>query len=179
MKGIFWKEGESFSNSMSLIAFLLVRYPEIGSIRFDPTKKTLQFTFVLVKFLSDEELKQFEEKLLLSLNSISVLQERELGKIELQCTVEEGGLSFLEITRDINSLTQEEIALMIGLIQQFFEGMILLDQDDTVQEEEMALQEEMIEHMLEDLKDSRQEKRLIGFREEGRVMIFNRANLPK
>ena len=34
----------------------------------------------------------------------------------------------------------------------------------------------MIEHMLEDLKDSRQEKKLIGFREEGRVMVFNRAS---
>lgn len=178
MKGIFWKEGESFSNSMSLIAFLLVRYPEIGSVRFDPTQKTLQFSFVLAKPLSPAELEKFQDKLELSLDSISQLQGRELGKIEVQYAEEEG-LTFLEIIRDVDSLNQEEISLIIGLIQQFFESTLLLDQEEAVQDDDVLLQEEMIEHMLEDLKDSRPEKRLIGFREEGRVLIFNRANLPK
>ena len=89
------------------------------------------------------------------------------------------GLTFLEIIRNIESLTQEEIALITGVIREFFEEYLLLDQEDTLQEEDTVLQEEMIEHMLEDLKDSRQEKRLIGFREEGRVLVFNRANLHK
>ena len=79
MKGIFWKEGESFSNSMSLIAFLLVRYPEIGSVRFDPQQKTLQFSFVLVKALAKEEFEPFKDNLLLSLNNMTQLQGRELG----------------------------------------------------------------------------------------------------
>jgi hypothetical protein len=178
MKGIFWKEGESFSNSMSLIAFLLVRYPEIGSVRFDPEQKIMQFSFVLVKSLDNGDLEQFIEKLTLSLNSISQLQGREVGQLQIACN-EDGGLTFLEITRDVDSLNQEEIALIIGIIQQFFEGSLLLDQEEAAQEEDVLLQEEMIEHMLEDLKDSRQEKKLIGFREEGRVLIFNRANLPK
>lgn len=178
MKGIFWKEGESFSNSMSLIAFLLVRYPEIGSVRFDPEQKTLQFSFMLIKALSGDEFDTFKEKLLASLSSIAQLQDRGLGRTEVSYTEYEG-LTFLEIIRDIESLNQEEIALIIGVVQQFFEGYLLLDQEETVQEEDIILQEEMIEHMLEDLKDSRQEKRLIGFREEGRVLVFNRANLHK
>jgi hypothetical protein len=177
MKGIFWKEGESFSNSMSLIAFLLVRYPEIGSVQFDPVRKILQFSFVLTKLLTDSELEEFKEKLLLSLSSISELHERELEQVEIQCT-NDSSLTFLEIIRDIDSLSQEEISLIIGLVQQAFDGFLLLDQEEAVQDEDVILQEEMIEHMLEDLKDSRQEKRLIGFREEGRVLIFNRANLP-
>lgn len=178
MKGIFWKEGESFSNSMGLIAFLLVRYPEIGSVRFDPEQKTLQFSFMLVKSLSKEEFEPFKEHLLLSLNNITQLQGRESGTIEVNY-VEYGGLTFLEIVRNVESLTQEEIALIIGIIREFFEEYLLLDQEDGLQEEDTVLQEEMIEHMLEDFKDSRQEKRLIGFREEGRVLVFNRANLHK
>jgi hypothetical protein len=178
MKGIFWKEGESFSNSMSLIAFLLVRYPEIGSVRFDPILKTLQFSFVLVKVLAEEDFASFKDKLLASLSSIAQLQERNLGQTQVSFT-EYDGLTFLEIIRDIESLNQEEIALIIGVVQQSFEGYLLLDQEEAVQEEDTILQEEMIEHMLEDLKDSRQEKRLIGFREEGRVLVFNRANLHK
>lgn len=178
MKGIFWKEGESFSNSMSLIAFLLVRYPEIGSVRFDPEQKTLQFSFMLVKSLLKEEFRVFKDYLLLSLNNITQLQGREAGITEVSYA-EYDGLTFLEITRNVESLTQEEIALVTGIIREFFEDDLLLDQEDTLQEEDTIVQEEMIEHMLEDLKDSRQEKRLIGFREEGRVLVFNRANLHK
>jgi hypothetical protein len=133
---------------------------------------------MLTKLLTDSELEEFKEKLLLSLSSISELHERELEQVEIQCT-DDSSLTFLEIIRDIDSLSQEEISLIIGLVQQVFDGFLLLDQEETVQDEDVILQEEMIEHMLEDLKDSRQEKRLIGFREEGRVLIFNRANLPK
>ena len=68
------------------------------------------------------------------------------------------GLTFLEIMRDIESLNQEEIALIIGVVQQFFEGYLLLDQEESLQEEDEVLQEEMIEHMLEDFKDSRRKK---------------------
>ncbi len=178
MKGIFWKEGESFSNSMSLIAFLLVRYPEIGTVRFDPDQKILQFSFILSKILTETEFEPFRENLMLSVNAISELQERNSGRIQIKFSVCDG-LSFVEILRDIDSLNQEEIALIIGVVNRYFEGDLLLDQQESIQEEDMVLQEEMIEHMLEDLKDSRQEKRLIGFREEGRVLIFNRANLHK
>ncbi len=178
MKGIFWKEGESFSNSMSLIAFLLVRYPEVGSVRFDPAEKTLQFCFVLDAVIVLEEFEKFHEQLLLSLSSISQLQDKELGSTVITYA-EYDNLTFVEVTRDIDFLNQEEISLIIGVVQQFFEGKLLLDQEDIVQDEDVMMQEEMIEHMLEDLKDSHQEKRLIGFREEGRVMVFNRANFPK
>lgn len=178
MKGIFWKEGESFSNSMSLIAFLLVRYPEIGSVRFDPDQKMFQFSFVLTKAIDETEFADFSNQLTLSLGSISQLQGREIGLVDMNFT-DYQDLTFLEITRDIDSLTQEEIALIIGVVRQFFEDRLLLDQEEAVQEEDEILQEEMIEHMLEDLKDSRQEKKLIGFREEGRVLVFNRANLHK
>lgn len=178
MKGIFWKEGEPFSNSMSLIAFLLMRYPEIGSVRFDPQEKTLQFSFVVTRSSPETELTAFRTQLLGSLRAITELQGREVGRTEVSHAIYED-LTFIEVTRGIHSLNQEEIALLIGLVQQTFGGSLLLDQDEGAQEEDILLQEEMIEHMLEDLKDSRQEKRLIGFREEGRVLVFNRASLHK
>lgn len=178
MKGIFWKEGESFSNSMSLIAFLLVRYPEIGSVRLDPVQQTMHFSFILTRPLADSEIDKFKDVLILSLESLGELNQHETGQVEIQ-NAQDGSLTFLEISQEIASLSQEEISLTIGLVRQYFGGILLSEQEDGIQEEDMALQEEMIEHMLEDLRDSRQEKQLIGFREEGRVMVFNRANLQK
>ena len=59
MKGIFWKEGESFTNSMSLIVSLLVRYPGIATINFDPAQKSLGFTFAVARPMSQEDFQGF------------------------------------------------------------------------------------------------------------------------
>ena len=178
MKGIFWKEGEAFTNSMSLIVSLLVRYPGIATISLDPEQKTLQFTFIIARTLSALEYQVLTKKIRDSLEAMAMLVGREGLQIEMALSGD-NGMSFLEIKRDINSLLPEEIALLTALIDCEFQGELVCDQDETLEEEDQALQEEMIERMLEDLRDSRQEKKLIGFREEGRVLVFNRASLPK
>ncbi len=178
MKGIFWKEGEAFTNSMSLIVSLLVRYASIATISFDPSQKSLQFTFVVARILSQTEFERLAKKLEDSLETAANLNGRSPQLLQVTFSGYDG-MTFLEIKRDINSLLPEEIALLTTLVDQEFGGELVREQDDALAEEDQALQEEMIEHMLEDLKDSRQEKKLIGFREEGRVMVFNRASLHK
>ena len=178
MKGIFWKEGESFTNSMSLIVSLLVRYPGIATISFDPASKSLQFTFVVARPLTPPEFDRFVGTVKESLAVLLNLSGRMPRLCDLNLSAYDG-MSFLEVRRDIDSLLPDEIALLVSLIDDEFEGELVRDQDETIGEEDQAIQEEVIEHMLEDLKDSRQEKKLIGFREEGRVMVFNRASLHK
>ena len=178
MKGIFWKEGESFTNSMSLIVSLLVRYPGIATVSFDPVQKSLQFTFVIARPLTPPEFKAFGQRVRDSLEMVANLNGRVPSLLELNLSSYEG-MSFLEIKRDIDSLMPEEISLLTSMIDQQYERELIREQDDALEEEDRAIQEEMIEHMLEDLKDSRPEKKLIGFREEGRVMVFNRASFQK
>ena len=178
MKGVFWKEGEAFSNSMNLIVSLLVRYPGIATINYDPGHKSLGFTFVVAKPLSETEFHRLSTKVKDSLETVAELNGRRPVIMDIGLS-DHDGLSFIEIKRDIDTLFFEEISLLTTLIDQEFGGELVTEQDETLEEEDRALQEEMIEHMLEDLKDSRQEKKLIGFREEGRVMVFNRASLRK
>lgn len=175
MKGVFWKEGEAFTNSMSLIVSLMVRYPEIATLSLNPEEKSLHFTFLINHPLSGEKFEQFKEKYFLSLQVMADLHQREMAIATVSHQTQDN-LGFLEISRDIASITQEEISLLVNLVRESFGGDLLSDQEDGMGEEEQVFQEEMIDHMLEDLKDTRQEKRLIGIREEGRVMVFNRAD---
>ena len=62
--------------------------------------------------------------------------------------------------------------MVIGIIASKYAEEIIKDQDEGIAEDEQLFQEEMIDHMLEDLKDTRQERRLIGIREEGRGNDF-------
>ncbi|NLG84802.1 MAG: hypothetical protein GX493_09420 [Firmicutes bacterium] len=178
MKGVFSKEGEAFTNSMNLIASLLVRYPSIATVSLEPEQKSLGFTFVVARPLTHPEFRHFVATVKKNLGVLADLLGQPPGLVEVKLSHHEG-MSFLEVTRDIATLTPEEISLLTVLLEQEFGGALIREQEEFLEEEDKAFQEEMIGRMLEDLKDSRQERKLIGFREDGRVMVFNRATVQK
>ncbi|NLW56100.1 MAG: hypothetical protein GX050_05710 [Firmicutes bacterium] len=177
MKGVFWKEGESFTSSMSLIVSLLIRYPEIATLKLIPEEQIFQFGFIFKRKFTPEEKKAFQEELELSLKALTELN-RYHPKIMKFTFKRLKNFSFLEIKRDIASLSQDEISLITRIINHKYQGEIIKDAEDSMGEEELIFQEEMIDHMLEDIKDSQQDKELIGIREEGRVMLFNHSDPP-
>ena len=173
MKGVFWKEGEPFTNSMSLIVSLLIRYPEIATLKLDPQLKCFIFSFMIMRGLPPKELKSLRTEIQLSLEVFADLTQQTPTIFNISFRRSKG-LTLLEVKRDSPSLSQDEIALLVSIVKKRFHEDLAKDQDDEVGEDEQYFQEEMIDHMLEDLKDTRQEKMLIGIREDGRVMIFNR-----
>jgi hypothetical protein len=152
---------------------MLVRYPELATINFDPRGQTLKFTFLLTKVLSEEEFSAFQHRLTDSLAAYGWLENLEMSKSEVSLS-RFGGVSVVEVTRDVRSLSQGEIALTIELIRGSFATILVVDRGETFQEEDLAAQEELIEEMLDDLREARSEKNLIAFREEGRVLVFNK-----
>ncbi|HBK69004.1 MAG TPA: hypothetical protein DEB05_14495 [Firmicutes bacterium] len=177
MKGVFWKEGESFTSSMSLIVSLLIRYPEIATLKLAPEDKSFLFSFIFKRKFSVEEERLFREELEMNLGALAMLIQCNPTIVDFTFKRQKD-VSFLEIKRDIASLSQEEISLMIKIINNKYEQEIIKDMEENIGEEELVFQEEMIDHMLEDIKDLQQEQELIGIREEGRVMIFNHSDPP-
>jgi len=176
-KGIPWQDGESLtlnnSTSTSLIVSLLVRYPELASVTFDPESKDLHLVFVLSPPLEKEAFEEFQRKTDLSLGIFFELSGREQGKIDISYLNHEKN-AFIEIRCDVQTLSQEEIALLHDLVVAEFGERLVSEQEDNLGEEELEVHEAIIENMLEDLKESsRPDKTLIGFREEGRVLVFN------
>ncbi|MHB8927715.1 MAG: hypothetical protein ACYC9Q_08675 [Bacillota bacterium] len=167
------RDGERASNSVSLLISMLVRYPELATINFDPRRQTLKLTFLLTRVLSEEEFRAFQGRLLDSLAAYAWLEGLEAVTTEVGLT-RYGEVSVVEVTRDVRSLSQGEVSLTIDVIRGLFTSALVVDRGESVQEEELAAQEELIEQMLEDLRESRSDKNLIAFREEGRVLVFNK-----
>jgi hypothetical protein len=82
--------------------------------------------------------------------------------------------TMFEVTRDVETLAQHEISMVIELVRQNFSQTLITEKNDHLLEEDLLMQEELIEHMLENIKISYPEKNLIAFREEGRVLVFNK-----
>ncbi|NLS45576.1 MAG: hypothetical protein GX969_07570 [Firmicutes bacterium] len=166
---------DSTANSVSLLISILVRYPEIATVNFVPEGKILKFTFMTASPISDRLWDDFRNRLLESVEAYAFLVRRGTPGIKVEL-LEYGNVSIVEISRDIETLTQEEISLIIELARSSLGSELIAEgsNSDGEFEEELVYQDEMIETMLDDLRESVQQRKLIGFREEGRVLVFNK-----
>jgi len=165
------KGGGQVSDSVGLLVSILVRYPEVGTINVDQDEQLLKFTFFLSKNISNPD--SYFESLFDSLQLFNELEGRTSRVCSLGFHAEEGVFA-LEVRRDIETVTQNELNLLIELLRQFFQDSLITDQADEIPEEELLMQEEIIKHMLDNLKDRRLDKSVVALREEGRVLVFNR-----
>lgn len=168
-----YKNGEEVSDSIGLLISILVRYPEVGSTNFDPETRNLTLTYTISKVLDSETLNLFKHKLSSCIEAFHFLQNRRPLMVEIRESAYDK-LTMLEVKRDVETITHNEINLITSLMQQSFSNYLLADDNDSFLEEDLELQEEMIGHMLENIKGSTFGKKLIAFREEGRVLVFNK-----
>lgn len=166
-------ESDKTQNSIGLLISILVRYPEVGTIKYEPDQKVLKFTFILNKRLGSERFRIFTRKLEESLGALAVVTQRELALVAVE-RFDYKQFTLIEVKRDVESLSQEEISLLSSLAHDYFGNSLVMEGNEPIQEEDLLLQEELIDHMLEDIKENLVEKDLIGFREEGRVFVFNK-----
>ncbi len=167
------KPQEEVSDSIGLLISILVRYPEVGTINYDPIRQQLKFTFIFSCVLEESELVNFKKIVVESIETYNKLEGRNPVFIETSCSLCENFTMF-EVSRDVGTLSQEEISLVIELVHMNYTQNLISEKNDSLMEEDLLMQEELIEHMLENLKISSPEKNLIAFREEGRVLVFNK-----
>lgn len=164
---------DDLTDSVGLLISILVRYPEVATINFDPEKHLLKFTFIYAQVLGDNELDCLKEKVMDSIEVFNLLERNETRLVSINHQVCDN-LTLIEVQRDVGSLAQEEIALIVELFHQQLDNNLVTEENERLIEEDMIAQEEMIEHMLESIKSSNENKYLFAFREEGRVLVFNK-----
>lgn len=164
---------EDVTDSVGLLISILVRYPEVATINFDPSRQVLQFTFIASRVLQPAELDRLRETVLDSIAAFNLLENRQAAVSSIDCQVYEQ-LTMVEVRRDVRTLVQEEIALVVQLLRRHLDRDLVAETGESLVEEDLLIQEEIIEHMLENIKGSGEDKHLFAFREEGRVLVFNK-----
>ncbi|MDR3288161.1 MAG: hypothetical protein LBT22_01890 [Peptococcaceae bacterium] len=153
---------------MSLLISILLRYPEAGSVRYVPQSNAINFIFL---FTNEEDIQEsILEKLPLALDVYHRLEERKMRLCQVEIQREEG-IGKLSITRDVESITQGEVGLIVEMVKGELGTNILCDEME-LPEEEMVYQEEMIGHMLDTMRNVEIDKNVIALREEGKVLLF-------
>ncbi len=171
--GLMYKRKEQVTDGVGLLISLLVRYPEVASINFEPDQQVIKFKFFVAKTMCDDEMALFEKQMTDSIEVFHKLRGKPV-KLSVVRYQHFDNYTMIEIRRDVETLVREEIDLIITLFWQNFKNSLVQDDNGNVYEEDIILQEEIIDHMLEIVKDCTVDKKLFAFREEGRVLVFNK-----
>lgn len=164
---------EQLSNSIGLLISILVRYPEVATIKFEPKLQTLSFTFLLRELPDAVARAELEAVLHDSLAAYRTLEQLDDAPLSLTLAAD-ADTGLLEISHDAGSLTQGELSLIVGIINERFADELIVDDAESPLDDDFFAQDELIRAMLADLQDGQPERNLIAFRDGGRVLVFNK-----
>jgi hypothetical protein len=161
------------SDAVGLVIALLVRYPEIATLVSHPTAGKLTLSFALALRLDRSAQRRLRETVAEHVRALLGLA----GEIPDSLAVEfesDGDISFLRITRDVRSFTREELQLLVAVLADRFGDRLIkipAADDDPVDEDD-ASADELVEYAIEAMRDPAQQRSLVGFREEKRVLVY-------
>ncbi|MBC9785769.1 hypothetical protein GJ688_14840 [Heliobacillus mobilis] len=169
-----FKQGAEVNGSMGLLISILVRYPEVGTVNYDPDRRVIKFTFLLQQESGKTKLPQIAQSIQSALEVFHDLEGLHPQTVSVESHYDEG-LCSLEVFRDVETLSLSEITLLIDLLNQQA-GQVILSEEyvEGLQEDEKLWQEELISHMLDSLRSGSYDQQVYAFREEGRVMVYNK-----
>lgn len=168
-----FRNGDEVPDSVGLLISMLVRYPEIGTINYDSETNSIKITFIMLKTIPEQDLEDFRKTLLSCLEAFHFLEQTKIELMDVNYSLCED-ITILEYKRDVKSLTSKEISLTISVVRNSFPEYLMNENQPQVEEDQLLQEEEIIGKMLENIKYTVPDKKLIAFREEGRVLIFNK-----
>lgn len=165
--GLQYKDGGNVPEGVGLLISILLRYAEVGSVYYWLERQALKFTFTLMGAV---EIDSLQTNLPLALEVYHQLE----GDIMHHCEIggrSEDNIHILTVVRDVASMTQGEVGLIVELVKREC-GEFLICDEVNLPEDELQFQEELIGHMLANIRNSQLDKSVVAVREEGRVLVF-------
>lgn len=167
------QENKPNSDGINLLVSILVCYPEIGTLSFEPADDSLKMTFILGQIPEKEVFETAKDLISRSILAYHSLEGLENAEIDMKID-NYGTVAFINMIRDVDTLSKGEIALIIALMKEAFGASLIRDASSTNLEEEGIIQEDFIDNMIGNMKLNHAVEKLIGIREDGRVMVFNK-----
>ena len=160
------------ADTVSLVCALLVRFPELASIRSGPAERTLRLTFAVRQRLDRTAQAALSETLGEHVCSFLALAKEEPMALRVECEGDRT-MTFVHVTRDLETFSKEELELQVGFFSdRWGDALVRNPHPDDHFEADPAAEDEAALYAVEALRDPAQSKSLVGFREEKRVLVY-------
>ena len=174
MFDFFKREKKTNPDASRLLASILVVYPTIQSVTYDSKDDILELSFALSGKFSHDDFKDFLKYVAESVETLHYLENLYSASIELDV---EGvyGTYFLNVRRDMATLTCRELSLLTEIVSNYFGDTLIEDLESPLPDEDYLMeQEDYLEQFLGNIRQLRIEGKLVGVREQERVVVYNR-----
>ncbi len=160
------------ADTVSLVCALLVRFPELASIRSLPGEGTVRLTLAVKSRLDRAGLAALRDSVDDHVAGFLMLDKDEPVTVAVECDSDRA-MSFVHVTRDLETFSKNELEMLVALFsQRFGEALVRNPIPDDRADDDPAAQDEIAEYAVESLRDPKQSKSLVGFREEKRVLVY-------
>ncbi len=158
---------------VNLLTSVLIYYPKISKITKEPDEK-IYIKYIIQKILTDEEIEKTRTLLEECLKSYHYLEKTQVECDEVKINIEEKA-TFITIKRDMKTFSHGELRLINTLINEEFGELLIMDTDKIPMiDSTMLAQMDLIDTMFASLKINPVVEKMIGIREAGRVIVFNK-----
>lgn len=167
------REKKPNPDATRLLASILVVYPTIQSVSYESKDGMLELSFALNGKFSHNDFEDFLKYVAESVETFHHLEGMGGASIELNV---EGvyGTCFLNVKRDMATLTFRELSLLTELAANYFGENLIEDFDGIPDEDYVMAQEDFLEQYLNNMRQLRIEGKLVGVRERERVVVYAR-----
>ena len=160
------------ADTVNRVVALLVRFPELHSIRSNPTDATLTLTYAVSRRLDAAAVAGFAEILEEYVRAFHDLAGDQIVRIAV-AEEHDAAVTFVHVTRDLATFSPDELALHASLFARHFgDALVRNPEPDGAVDDELVSDEESVEMALDALRDPGQRQRLVGVREEKRVLVY-------
>lgn len=161
---------------VQLLGAMLVCYPEIGTVAFEPKDGQLVLGFVVREPLPGrEELEKFAAFIDDSLQAYHQLEDALYVWTAISAEAQAGTL-MLNVRRTLADVTRGELELIVTLMRDKYGEQLVVDKHsvDSLEPDFAVLQSDLLDQMLDQAQELAIKERIIGIRENDRVVVYNR-----
>jgi hypothetical protein len=160
------------TDTVNRVVALLVQFPAIYSVRSNPADATLTLSFAVRERLDRTKTQALAERVAEYVRAFLDLRGELPGRLAVACD-RDAAVSFVHVTRDAASFSREELDLVVALFADAFGDRLVRDEGSPApDDDDPTARDERVEVALDALRDPTQRQRLVGFREEQRVVVY-------
>lgn len=158
------------ADTVNRVVALLDRFPELHSVRSNPADATLTVSFAVRDRLDRAAARALSDRVDEHVRAFLDLRGENPEKLGVTCE-RDAAVTFAHVTRDAESFTREELELLVALFAQEYGERLVLDGDAPAHDDD-PVRDELVDVALDALRDPTRRQRLVGFREEQRVLVY-------
>jgi hypothetical protein len=160
------------ADTVNRVVALLIRFPELHSVRSNPADATLALSFAVRERLDRAATATITERVNEHVRAFLDLRGEAPAKIGVTCD-RDAAVTFVHVTRDAETFAREELELLVAIFaDQYGERLVRDGENAAPLDDDPAARDEQVEVALDALRDPTQRQRLVGFREEQRVLVY-------